>query len=507
MSESIAIETILAPLDHLETNPPISTVETRLRVVAASLNGADPLRRRAVRSGAISKLRAAKVLGSTQLVDAALGGAGKAEPGKGRMVAFEDLEPWPDPVDGASLLDEIAEIYRRYVVLPSGGPETLALWGAFTYALEAFDVAPLLVVTSPTMQCGKTTTLEIASALVRRPLPVSNITTAAVFRAMETYAPTLIADEADTFLKENVELSGILNSGHTRATAVVLRVEGDSHELRPFSTWGPKMIACIGRLPFPTLADRSIVLSLRRRAPGEPVDRMRRSRLPEDLAPVRQRTVRWVADILPELKEAEPAPPPGLSDRGEDNWRPLLALADAAGGRWPKLARKIAQILSGGRADEPTAGILLLADIRAVCAGQEVVTTDGLLAELVKLEERPWPTWNRGKQMTAKHLAGQLSPFGIRSGNIRLGDKVLKGYTLSDFKDSFDRYLLELSSATALQANNDSQLPLHWDPLQDGGVADEKPDVSADEERHVADVADGGRQEPGMTMYEDEVSL
>ena len=508
MSEPIAIETILAPLDNLEKNPPISNVETRLRVVVASLNGSDAIRRSAVRSGALTKLRTAKVLGATQLVDAALGGEGKADAGKGRIVAFEDVEPWPDPVDGAGLLDEIAGIFRRYVVLPNGGADTLALWVAFTYALDAFDVAPLLVVTSPTLQCGKTTTLEIASALVRRPLPVSNITTAAAFRAMETYTPTLIADEVDTYLKENVELAGILNSGHTRATAMVLRVEGDSHELRPFSTWGPKMVACIGRLPFPTLADRSIILNLRRRAPGEPVDRMRRSRLPEDLAPVRQRIVRWVADILPELKEAEPAPPPGLSDRGEDNWRPLLAIADAAGGRWPKLARQIAQLLSGGRDDEPMAGILLLADIRSLFGTCKVVATDALLAGLLKLEERPWPAWNRGKPMTARHLAGLLRSFGIRSGTVRVGDATPKGYTLSDFSDSFARYLSDSESATAPQVNADEQLSLNWHPPHDRSVADEEQGLSTDEEKVVADVADDKRPDQGMTkIYEDEVSL
>jgi putative DNA primase/helicase len=507
MSDAIAIETILAPLDHLEKNPPISSVETRLRVVASSLNGSDPLRRRAVRSGAISKLRTVKVPGATQLVDAALGREDKADAGKGRLMAFEEPDSWPDPVDGASLLDEIAEIYRRYVVLPGGGAEALALWAAFTYGLDAFDVAPLLVITSPTMQCGKTTTLEIASSLVRRPLPVSNITTAAVFRAMEAYTPTLIADEVDTYLKENVELAGILNSGHTRATAMVLRIEGDSHELRPFSTWGPKMIACIGRLPFPTLVDRSIILNLRRRAPGEPVDRMRRSRLREDLAPIRQRLVRWVADSLPELKEAEPVPPPGLSDRGEDNWRPLLALADAAGGRWPKLARKIAQVLSGGRADEPTAGILLLADVRALYAAEDIFATKDLLAELAKLEERPWPTWNRGKSMTARQLAGLLGPFGVRSGNIRLGASVHKGYALLDFKDSFERYLPPLSSATPLQINPDAQIAFSSDPLHSGVVADGKSSLSTDGEGPVADVADETQRERENDLHEDEVSL
>ena len=44
---------------------------------------------------------------------------------------------------------------------------------------------------------------------------------------------------------------------------------------RLFSTWGARMLALIGRLPA-TLEDRAIVLPMRRRAPGEAVDRVRR---------------------------------------------------------------------------------------------------------------------------------------------------------------------------------------------------------------------------------------
>jgi hypothetical protein len=41
-----------------------------------------------------------------------------------------------------------------------------------------------------------------------------------------------------------------------------------------------------------------------------------------------------------------------LSDRGADNWRPLLVLAETAGGDWPHKARDAAQALSGADADD-----------------------------------------------------------------------------------------------------------------------------------------------------------
>ena len=77
-------------------------------------------------------------------------------------------------------------------------------------------------------------------------------------------------DEADTVLPGNEELRGILNSGHTRRTAFVLRTVGDNHEPRQFSTWAPLAIAMIGNLPG-TLADRSIVLPMRRKRRDEKV--------------------------------------------------------------------------------------------------------------------------------------------------------------------------------------------------------------------------------------------
>ena len=269
----------MTAFDGLGASPAAEVLQERLRILAAGLAGADPLFRELVRAEAIARLAALGVRAAARLVDAALtarlSDSGRAAPG--RWLLFADPDPWPEAVDGAALLDELAHTYRRFVSLPAGGAEALALWIVFTYALEAFDVAPILALCSPLKRCGKTTTEEVTAALAQRPLAATNITVAALYRTVERFAPTLIVDEADTFLLNNLALRGVINSGHTRATAFVVRTAG--HEPRLFSTWGARMIALIGRLPA-TLEDRAIVLPMRRRAPGEAVDRIRRDAPP-----------------------------------------------------------------------------------------------------------------------------------------------------------------------------------------------------------------------------------
>ena len=121
-------------------------------------------------------------------------------------------------------------------------------------------------------------TCEASPALVPRLLLAASITAASVFRAVDRFAPTLLIDEADTFLSHNEELRGIINAGHTRSTAKVIRTVGDNHDPKVFSTWSAKGIALIGRLP-ETLEDRSILITLRRKRPGETVERLPRDRI------------------------------------------------------------------------------------------------------------------------------------------------------------------------------------------------------------------------------------
>jgi putative DNA primase/helicase len=395
-----------------------------------------------VRERAIQALRG-KVSAHALMVDAALAPSRSAKPGqgKGQAVGFESPVPWPEPVDGAALLLELAAVLNHYVALPVHADVAVALWSIHAHALDAADTTPLLALTSPTKRCGKTRTLAVLFSLVPRPLLTSNLTPAVVFRAIDAFSPTLLVDEADTFLAERAELHGVINSGHSRAAAFVLRISGDDHEPRRFSTWGAKAVAMIGRLP-DTLTDRSITIEMRRRTFDEQIGRLRLDRL-DAFVELCRRAARWAADHLGELRAAEPDVPAGLSDRAADNWRPLLAIADLAGDDWPRRARQAALALSGVEDSQDGAREQLIGDIRDVFRERAVprIFTEDILACLYARDDRPWREWRNGNPLTAIQLARLLKPFGIRPRSIRDGAGSAKGYELTAFADAFRRYL------------------------------------------------------------------
>ena len=168
---------------------------------------------------------------------------GAAAPASNAVVFNSEPQPWPDPVTGEDLLNEIAASVRRHVVLGNYDLLTVTLWIVLTYLSEIVDCLPILAILSPDKRCGKTSLLGVLSRLVKRPLPTSNISPAALYRVIEKFCPTLLIDEVDSFLPDNEELRGVLNSGHTRHTAYVLRVNRDTGEVEPFSTWAPKAVA------------------------------------------------------------------------------------------------------------------------------------------------------------------------------------------------------------------------------------------------------------------------
>lgn len=347
------------------------------------------------------------------------------------------VEPWPYAVEGAPLLDEIAVAIRRFIVCDVETGHAAALWCALTWLIESVDVAPLAVITAPEKRCGKTQLLSLMGKLVRRPMSASNISPAALFRSIDAWSPTLMVDEADAFMRDNEELRGILNSGHARDTAYVVRVVGDDHQPTQFSTWGCKAIAGIGHLA-DTLMDRAIVLPLRRKLPHEKAERLRHVE-PDLFEVLAQKLARFAKDNSAAVRAARPILPAALNDRAQDNWEPLLAIAEAAGGDWPELARRAALKLSNVEEDA-TVGDELLADIQAIFTEPKIATSELLIA-LCQDDEKSWATFNRGRPLSARQLANKLKGYGIKSKNVRVENCVVKGFELTQFEDAFARYL------------------------------------------------------------------
>jgi putative DNA primase/helicase len=386
--------------------------------------------------------------------------------GQGRPFALPGIEPWPAPVEGADLLDEICRTVSRYVVMKPEHVATLALWAMHTHCFNCFGHSPRAAILSPEMQCGKTTTLDVLACLVDGPLPTANTTVSAIFRIVEMSAPTLLIDEADTFLKDNEELRGILNSGHRR-DGQVTRTVGEDHEPRQFSTWAPAAIAMIGRLP-DTLTDRSVVINLRRRKSTEKIESFRSDRA-DHLKELARKMARWATDHGRQLTASDPDMG-DLFNRVADNWRPLFAIADECGGEWPKRVREVASTAVAA-ASEQSINVQLLIDIRWIFDGRPDSDGNGVAVDrlgsqemadhLAGMEGRLWAEW-RGKALTAAGLARLLGRFQIQPKTIRLpSGGTLKGYYRSDFEDAFSRYLPP-QSVTPSQANNDG----HCDALQ-----------------------------------------
>jgi putative DNA primase/helicase len=401
----------------------------------------------------------------------------RAAGGQGKPLELRDPKPWDTTVSGPELVTELTAALRRYVVMSDNEIVATALWIVQCHAFRAFNITPRLAITSPEKGCGKTTLLDLLGALVPRALSAANVGAAAVFRVIEMAQPTLLIDEADTFLRDNDELRGILNSGHRKGGSA-LRCVGENHEPRQFSTWSPAAIAMIGRLP-DTLENRSIAVRLRRRRPDELVERLRVDKA-KDLEDLARKAARWVADHLCELMTADPAMPAILSNRAQDNWRPLVAVADLLGGEWPEKVRRVAEAMAVvASADDQSTGAMLLADIKGIfdSDNEDRLSTEDLLNALLKLEDRPWCDWKGGKPMTKTSLSRMLGKFGIISESVRIGGRTPKGYHRHRFEDAFSRYLPS-ESATTQQANNDGHFSQNQSATPDVSVAvseSEKP--------------------------------
>jgi putative DNA primase/helicase len=352
-----------------------------------------------------------------------------------------DIEPSSEPVDLAELLSQVRATIQRFIVCAPETATAATLWIAFTWIIEHVQVAPLAIITAPEKRCGKTQLLELIGRLSKRPLSASNISPAAVFRVIEAQSPTLLIDEADTFFRIHEELRGILNSGHTKSNAYVIRTVGDDHEPKRFSTWGAKAIAGIGKLA-DTVMDRAIILSLRRKLPNEKVERLRyvETGLFEMLA---RKLARFGEDHGATIGRARPSLPGALNDRAQDNWEPLLAIADLAGGNWPSEARTAALAISGDGEGDLSTNEELLSDTRDIfnADGVDRISLANLRERLCADDTAPWATWSRGKPISVRQLGKKLAEFGVIARPLRVSGTTQKGFERSQFEDAWRRYL------------------------------------------------------------------
>ena len=299
---------------------------------------------------------------------------------------------------GAPLLEAVYEFLGRFVAYPSDACHVAHVrWVAHAHLMDVWDSTPRLAFLSPEPGSGKTRALEVTELLVPRPVETVNVTPAYLFRkvAAEEGRPTILFDEIDTVFgpkaKGNEETRGLINAGHRRgAFAGRCVVRGKIVETEEIPAYCAVALAGLGNLP-DTILTRSVVVRMRRRAPGEQVEPFRRREVLPRGDALRGALVRWARRIEGSLSGAWPSLPGEIKDRDADVWEPLLAVADAAGGRWPQIARVSAvTLVTASRGDTPSLGIRLLADLKSIWGDTSHRSTSELLDVLNGMIEAPW---------------------------------------------------------------------------------------------------------------------
>ena len=370
---------------------------------------------------------------------------------------FEVVEAWEEPVSGAQVLNEVLAQLQAHVIADAETLHTAALWVALTWFMDAATIAPIALITAPEKNCGKSTLLVAMSKMAKSPLVTANMSSAVLFRLIDQHAPTLFIDEVDTWLRDNEELRGILNAGHTKDTAYVWRCEGDNFTPTKFSVWGAKALSGISAQNISdTLKSRSVILTMRRKLKGETALNVRHTPV-ETFTIIKRQLARWADDNASAFSAMRPIME-GLNNRDQDNYEPLLAIAMLAGGDWVTHLERACGKAQSHSDDSKSIGEELLEACRNIFDSHKMgkIKSVDLLKHLLEDEEAPFATYNRGKPITIKQISTRLSGFGIRSKTIRFGyEGTAKGYEREQFNDVFTVYL----DGEKDEKNNFSSIP------------------------------------------------
>lgn len=417
-------------------------------------------------------------------------GSEETETSQGKEIQLPEPEPWEEPVDGLELLNDISDTIKRHMSLKDSYADASTVWAAHTYLYDAFSHTPRLCITAPDVECGKTVLMShLIGNLVTRPQIVENMSPAPFFRLAASYQPIFLIDEVDAFLKEDSDLISALNNGW-EPHGCVLRCVGDDNEVRQFSTHCPVAMAGIelyNRLP-PATMSRSIVIHLER-AVGDEVQEEYDERIHrQNIKVLGRKLARWCQDNYEKLKSLDPVLPHGVKNRQADKWRPLMAIAQVAGGNWPSRIERA--MFSQVDMSEPSKRHQLLTDMIEVMGGD--IHTATLIDRLCNMEDSPWSDYNfrerdeDRRKIKPRQIALLLKGFGVHPKDVRAGGQPRKGYYFTEVKNAADRYISSAppgERATTLQVNTSKALRKVTNATQCSGY-------DSDAQQTLHDVAD-----------------
>lgn len=354
-----------------------------------------------------------------------------------------NYEPWPDPVDAEELLNQIMGRINKEVTIETRQVLVCGLWVMLTWVHPQMDFSPMLYITGPTLECGKTTLLNAIGKMVRRPAKTANVSAAAIYRLSELYHPTFLMDEAQDQLK-NQDFWLVIKSGHAPGEYAI-RCNPNSFEPEPFDVFCPKLLAGIGRANAQIMS-RSIIIEMERK------DGQRDRSLKESdpaFVEIRRKLARWANDVG-DLRRFQF---PQSRMRHGDNWEALYRVACGVS---EAAAHQLVSSIAFFTDEEQDYATYLLNSLRKVYREHDQLTKDGFMGSeaivnaLNRDKEAPWYGGDNDKGLTVHALARHLKRYKVKPDQVWQSDAAddVRGYRYvdprarhNDLKRVFDQYL------------------------------------------------------------------
>jgi putative DNA primase/helicase len=364
------------------------------------------------------------------------------------VISVPEDPPWTAPIPPlGEILDTIAAQLRRFMVMTEEQVTAVTLWNSASHLVHSIklrlEVFPKLAIQSKDPESGKSRLLTLVWNTVPHPKMWTNPTGAFLVRAIGYGYPSLCLDELQ--YAEDRNLLRVIDASQYRVQAYVpllVPTKSGAYLPREFPVWTPMALARLGEFSR-AQQSRSIVIWMLPKLPDE-----RRARLWPIIVPelvlCRRQLAAWAATVE---EWVEPSIPKCLYNRGEENWEPLLFVAEHAGEAWVKRARAAAEALTKTER-QPTLTVRLLESIWKAYQPQPDKDPAPFLATaelLAKLHTDPDEDWNTsgpgGRPITAAWLRERLRHLLEPEGTQRPDHAGPRGYAFRQFAGAFARYI------------------------------------------------------------------
>jgi hypothetical protein len=358
-------------------------------------------------------------------------------------VAAGEVEPWPEPVDTKTLLDDVLVQLRRYAAIhddASAIMHTVAVPFAWCHD-DLATYSPILAVQGADVDSAKTTLCQLLALLTPRSHMIVKPTGPSLYRLIDHKRPTLFIDNGDKLLARDRDLTDIVDSSWTRGIRIPRVVDGHIYEFDPFCF---KIINGVDLLPHLGAATRSrcIVTEMWPKLPDEKVVEFKHAKDDERFTVLRRKLTRWFADNKAAIESAVPIMPEGFNNRLKENYVLFFAIADLAGGDWSKKVRAAAVKLTR-EYNVPSLGRRLLAVFHVLFSRCGKLLTSKQVEDALPAYGDEWASYrNRGRPINRWEIAQLLRPYKIIPGVIHpRGRPADRGYDATWFETAFKHFL------------------------------------------------------------------